>query len=129
MMDLLHSISVLQRMVEEEVVDYRVVPPLMLGLTKLLQKKFNYLISESSSTLDRLKNPFQDPDQVPKSNQKGWKDEEDGRKKKNREGSYVAASKLFSVNSLHMPGLESATLNQFLASVDHETQKARQQMK
>ena len=34
-MDLLHSIQILQRMVKESAVDFRIVPPLVLGLTKL----------------------------------------------------------------------------------------------
>ncbi len=32
----------------------------MLGLSKILYRKFNYLISESSTTLETLKHPFGD---------------------------------------------------------------------
>ena len=39
-------------------VDFRVLAPLIVGLSKIFQKKFNYLISESHTTLESLRNPF-----------------------------------------------------------------------
>jgi hypothetical protein len=56
--DLQHSIGLLSKMVEQDLVDFRVVAPLILGLAKIYFKKFNYLISESNTTLDNLRNPF-----------------------------------------------------------------------
>jgi hypothetical protein len=38
--------------------DFRRVFPFVLGLIKILVRKFNFLISESNSTLESLKNPF-----------------------------------------------------------------------
>ena len=38
--------------------DYRQVYPFVFGLVKILARKFNFLISESNTTLDSLKNPF-----------------------------------------------------------------------
>jgi tryptophan 2,3-dioxygenase len=57
-MDLNHALSVLNSMVEREIVDFRVVAPLILGLSKIYFRKMNYLLTESNSTLDNLRNPF-----------------------------------------------------------------------
>jgi hypothetical protein len=70
-MDLKHSIDVLTDMVKRDIVDFRVVAPLILGLSKIYQKKFNYLISESSTTLDSLRNPFQEQADKVRAYQKG----------------------------------------------------------
>ena len=43
-------------MLEER--DFRQVYPFVFGLVKILARKFNFLISESNTTLDSLKNPF-----------------------------------------------------------------------
>lgn len=47
-------------MVAQDIVDFRVVAPLILGLSKIYQKKYSYLLSESNLTLESLKNPFVD---------------------------------------------------------------------
>jgi hypothetical protein len=38
--------------------DFRKVYPFVFGLIKIMLRKLNFLISESSSTLESLKNPF-----------------------------------------------------------------------
>ncbi len=78
-MDLQHSISVLTAMVQQEIVDFRVVAPLILGLSKIYQKKFNYLISESNTTLENLRNPFQD---LPEKKQKAGDEQQEGKARK-----------------------------------------------
>lgn len=42
--------------------DFRRVYPFVFGFIKILLRKFNFLISESTSTLDSLKNPFAEED-------------------------------------------------------------------
>ena len=44
--------------------DFRKVYPFVFGLIKILARKFNFLISESSTTLESLKNPFADDQDV-----------------------------------------------------------------
>lgn len=56
--NLKHTIRIMQTLVDQGLVDFRVVAPLILGLSKIYQKKFNYLLSESSTTLESLRSPF-----------------------------------------------------------------------
>lgn len=59
-LDLKHTMRVIRELVgkEEFGTDFRKVYPFVFGLIKILLRKFNFLISESNSTLDSLKNPF-----------------------------------------------------------------------
>ena len=50
----------MQTLVDQGLVDFRVVAPLVLGLSKIYQKKFNYLLTESDTTLESLRSPFVD---------------------------------------------------------------------
>ena len=52
-------------------IDFRAVIPLVHGLSKLLYRKFNYLLSETSSTLETLKNPFADLNEGAEANNNG----------------------------------------------------------
>ena len=49
---------VVRELLSERGSDFRRVFPFVFGLIKILVKKFNFLISESNSTLESLKNPF-----------------------------------------------------------------------
>jgi hypothetical protein len=53
---------VLQELLNERATDFRRVFPFVFGLIKILLRKFNFLISESNSTLESLKNPFASDD-------------------------------------------------------------------
>ena len=57
-MDLKHTMRVLQELMSEGATDFRRVFPFVFGLIKILLRKLNFLISESNSTLESLKNPF-----------------------------------------------------------------------
>lgn len=59
-MDLKHTLKMLVHLQQQGSIDYKTVIPLVHGLSKLLYRKFNYLLSESSTTLETLKNPFAD---------------------------------------------------------------------
>jgi hypothetical protein len=52
-----HTIRVLKELGESGS-DFRKVYPFVFGFIKILLRKFNFLISESNSTLESLKNPF-----------------------------------------------------------------------
>ena len=54
--DLKHTMRAVQELLTER--DFREVYPFVFGLVKILARKFNFLISESNTTLDSLKNPF-----------------------------------------------------------------------
>ena len=49
---------VLEELMSENVTDFRRVYPFVFGLIKILLRKMTFLISESNSTLESLKNPF-----------------------------------------------------------------------
>jgi hypothetical protein len=49
-------------LLSERATDFRRVFPFVFGLIKILLRKFNFLISESNSTLESLKNPFASDD-------------------------------------------------------------------
>ena len=49
---------VVQELMTDGNADFRRVYPFVFGFIKILLKKFNFLISESNSTLESLKNPF-----------------------------------------------------------------------
>lgn len=56
--DLKHTMRVLHELLSEGETDFRKVFPFVFGFIKILLRKFNFLISESNSTLESLKNPF-----------------------------------------------------------------------
>ena len=56
--DMRHTMRVLQELMRDESTDFRRVFPFVFGLIKILIRKFNFLISESNSTLESLRNPF-----------------------------------------------------------------------
>ncbi len=60
--DLKHTMRVLQELLSERATDFRRVFPFVFGMIKILLRKFNFLISESNSTLESLKNPFASDD-------------------------------------------------------------------
>jgi hypothetical protein len=64
-------------MVEKELIDFRVAAPLVLGLSKIYYRKMSYLLTESNSTLDNLKNPFSEQNLGKALNLK-YRDAEDG---------------------------------------------------
>jgi hypothetical protein len=43
---------IMQRLVDMEQVDFRAITPLIIGLSKIFYKKFNYLLSEGNTTLE-----------------------------------------------------------------------------
>jgi len=49
---------VVQELLSKDDTDFRRVFPFVFGLIKILLRKFNFLISESNSTLESLRNPF-----------------------------------------------------------------------
>lgn len=49
---------VLEELMSENAADFRRVYPFVFGLIKILLRKMTFLISESNSTLESLKNPF-----------------------------------------------------------------------
>ena len=57
-----HTMRVLQELLSERATDFRKVFPFVIGFIKILLRKFNFLISESNSTLESLKNPFASDD-------------------------------------------------------------------
>lgn len=77
-MDLKHTLRLINQLVQTESIDFRAVVPLMLGLSKLLHRKFSYLISEGNTTLDTLQHPFGDLDQNAESGKKQYKRREGG---------------------------------------------------
>ena len=62
--DLRHTMRAVQELLMERGQDFRKVYPFVFGLIKILARKFNFLISESSTTLESLKNPFADDQDV-----------------------------------------------------------------
>ena len=56
--DLRHTMRVLEELMSENATDFRRVYPFVFGLIKILLRKMTFLISESNSTLESLKNPF-----------------------------------------------------------------------
>jgi hypothetical protein len=61
-LDLRHTMLVIRELMSNEEFgsDFRKVYPFVFGFIKIMLRKFNILISESSCTLDSLKNPFAD---------------------------------------------------------------------
>jgi hypothetical protein len=53
---------VLEELMSENATDFRRVYPFVFGLIKILLRKMTFLISESNSTLESLKNPFASED-------------------------------------------------------------------
>jgi hypothetical protein len=49
---------VVEELLKKDDTDFRRVFPFVFGLIKILLRKFNFLISESNSTLESLRNPF-----------------------------------------------------------------------
>lgn len=131
-MDLNHTLSIINNMVEREIIDFRVVAPLVLGLSKIFFRKMNYLLSESNSTLDNLRNPFSDQN-LQGNKALGAKyrevaEEEGGRHKKKAgaggQANYAKISKLFSLQNLHMPGLDTQAINELFQNADLQKQEA-----
>ena len=60
--DLKHTMRVLEELMAENAADFRRVYPFVFGLIKILLRKMTFLISESNSTLESLKNPFASED-------------------------------------------------------------------
>ena len=73
-MDLKHTLRVIRGLVTQGTIDFRVVAPLVFGLAKILYRKMSYLLNETNSTLESLKNPFDEDegerDKVGKSSRK-----------------------------------------------------------
>ena len=65
-LDLRHTMKLIRELIsrEEFGTDFRKVYPFVFGFIKILLRKANFLISESTSTLDSLKNPFAEDDDV-----------------------------------------------------------------
>jgi hypothetical protein len=50
--DLRALLNVIKRLLSSDSVDFRVITPLVLGLTKIFFRKYNFLLSESNTTLE-----------------------------------------------------------------------------
>ena len=84
--------------------------PLLLGLTKIMSRQLSYLLSESSSTLESLKNPFSDE-------QEGDKEKSGAKKpnatKRNRDLNFLGAGALpkaknyIDLTNVKYPGLDN----------------------
>lgn len=61
-----HTMRLIRELIsrEEFGADFRKVYPFVFGFIKILLRKANFLVSESTSTLDSLKNPFADDEDV-----------------------------------------------------------------
>ena len=97
----------MQTLVEHQAIDFRVMAPLILGLSKIFYKKFNYLLSESSTTLEALRHPFSEEDLKARDAVRYQERGASKGKKKSGAGgahghnaSYIRGSKLFNLDNL-----------------------------
>lgn len=118
----------MKQLVAKETIDFRTVAPLMLGLSKIFYKKLNYLISDSATTLDQLRNPFQD---IVKKEEPYHYRADDGKKTKKQVSGdkYVTASKFFNIGKLKMPGLPAEDLDAILKAVDQDINESISRMR
>ena len=89
--------------------------PLLLGLTKIMSRQLSYLLNESNSTLESLKNPFSDEVE-------GVQDRSGAKKpnatKRNRDLNFPAAGVLpkaknfIDLTNVKYPGLDNQVLKQ-----------------
>ncbi|CDW81376.1 double-strand-break repair protein rad21 [Stylonychia lemnae] len=111
-MDLKHTLRLLMQLLQQGSVDFRAMVPLVLGLTKLLYRKMNYLLSESNSTLDNLKNPFGDLEQNQNSGEKSKRQYRERTKRDQNFANHAKPKNFIDLSAIKYPGIDQQVLNQ-----------------
>ena len=107
--DLKHTLRLLSTLFKQGSIDYRTLINLLYGFSKILARQMNYLLSESTTTLESLKNPFTDEDPQQKSGVKK------PYTKRNKDLNYQAPPKvknMIDLTRIKYPGLDNNVLNQ-----------------
>jgi len=89
-----HSLRLIRELVSQGAIDFRAVVPLVLGLSKILTKRFNYLINEASSTLESLKHPFGDMEGENEGGEKPSSKKAHQKKREGRDQNFANAARL-----------------------------------